>query len=142
MPYKGAAPALADLLGGRVHATFDGLASLGPHVASRALRVLAVQMPRRSPLLPDTPKMAEAGFGKMQAIAWGGIMAPAGTPKAIIDRLNAAVVDAVADPTVQARLRDMGGEPASSTPEELGKRVRNEAERWPKIARDLGIKAE
>ncbi len=142
VPYKGAAPALQDLLGGRIQATYDGMSSIGPHISSGAVRALAVAMPRRSSALPNVPTMAEIGYPQQEAVAWAGLLAPAGTPKEVIERLHLAVVDAVNDPGVQTRLRGMGGEPASSTPEALGERVRRETEKWPRMARTLGIKPE
>lgn len=141
VPYKGAAAVVADLLGGRVQAAFDVPATMGPHVASGALRLLAVQMRRRVPQFPDVPTMAEAGY-PIQGIAWAGVFAPAGTPKPIVARLNAAVAEAMADAGVQTRIRAIGGEPFSSTPEILHDRVARELERWPRFAKEMGIKIE
>ena len=142
VPYKGTAPAVNDVLAGQTEMMFNVLPSIIQYAKSGDLRALAVTGATRSAALPEVPTMIEAGVPGYTATTWNGLLAPAGTPKEVIERLHLAVVDAVNDPGVQTRLRGMGGEPASSTPEALGERVRRETEKWPRMARTLGIKPE
>lgn len=142
VPYKGSAQALTDMVGGRLQINFDGYPTAGPYIRNGTFRALAVAMPRRASILPDVPTMAEAGLPGYDAIAWSGLMAPAGTPRTVINRLNSAVAAALRDPIVLAKLRGIGAEPASSTPEELAARVRRETSKWAETAHALGIQPE
>lgn len=142
VPYKGSAQALTDMVGGRLQISFDGYPTSGPYIRNGTFRALAVAMPRRASILPDVPTMAEAGLPGYDAIAWTGLLAPAGTPKAVVNRLNSAVAAALRDPVVLAKLRGIGAEPTSSTPDELAARVRHETSKWAATARALGIRPE
>jgi len=141
VPYRGAAPALTDVLAGQVPVLFDNLPSSLPHIRDGALRALGVTVTKRAPTLPDVPTIAETLPG-YEASVWYGIAAPKGTPPEIVDRLNHAVNAALADPKVQARLIDLGGEPMPMTPPEFGKLVADETEKWGKVIHAAGIKAE
>jgi tripartite-type tricarboxylate transporter receptor subunit TctC len=140
--YKGSAPALADLIGGRVQMMIDNLPASQPFVQSRAIRALAVSTSDRWPLMPDLPTIAEAGVPGYEASSWFTIGAPANTPKAIVDRLNAAIDSFVKSPDGAARLREIGAEPAGGSPEDIQAYVLAETEKWGKVAKFAGIKPE
>jgi tripartite-type tricarboxylate transporter receptor subunit TctC len=141
VPYRGAAPALTDVLAGQVPVLFDNLTSSIAHIRDGGLRALGVTSAMRAPALPEVPTFAETVPG-YEASVWYGIAAPKGTPPEIVEKLNRAVNAALADPKVQARLADLGGEPMPMTPPEFGALVANETEKWSKVIRAAGIKAE
>jgi tripartite-type tricarboxylate transporter receptor subunit TctC len=136
--YKGGGPALVDLLGGRIHALFGGLPYTGPAIRSGKARAIAVGHPTRIKALPDVPAIAEVypGFNNT---TWYGVLAPAGTPRPIVDKLNAEIRSALADAGFRERLETMGLQPVSSSPEELGERIRSELARWKKVVKEAGI---
>lgn len=140
VPYKGSTAAHADLLAGRTHMMFDALASVAPHVKSGKLRLLAVAGPTRSALLPEVPTVAEAGLTGFGATSWGALLAPAGTPKAVIDRLNQESVAILQSAEVRERLGTLGAEVVASTPEQLDDLMRREEVRYTRMVRDLNIK--
>jgi tripartite-type tricarboxylate transporter receptor subunit TctC len=142
VPYKGSAPALADLFGGQVALLFDSVPAVLHHIKSGKLRGLAVATSRRSNVLPDIPTVAESGLKGFAAENWFGLMAPAGTPKEIIARLNAETVKALAANDLRSRLLEMGFEPRSSTPDELRAIIGAEIALWAKVIRDSGAKVE
>jgi tripartite-type tricarboxylate transporter receptor subunit TctC len=142
VPYKGIAPALTDLLGGEVQLMFGTVVALVPHIQAGRLRALAVTGKKRSALLPEVPTLRESGLPEYEAGSWYGIEAPAGTPRAIIDRLNAVMVKALRQPEVAKRLATEGAEVIGSTPEEFGAHIKAEGERVGRIVRAAGIKAE
>jgi tripartite-type tricarboxylate transporter receptor subunit TctC len=142
VPYKGTGAAMADMLSGEVQVMFDSIATSGPYLRNGQLRALAVALPKRSPALPDVPTMAEAGVAGHDAVAWAGLLAPAATPRPVIDGLNAAVRTALADPEVQAKIRAVGAEVHPSTPEEMDQRLQRELAKWGQMARALGIRPE
>jgi len=141
VPYKGSTAAHADLLAGRTHLMFDALAAVVPHVKSGRLKLLAVASPNRSVLLPDVPTVSEAsgraGYG---ATSWGALLAPAGTPKTVIDRLHQESVVILNSPDVKERLGSMGAEVVASTPHQLAELMAREEARYTKLVRDLKIK--
>lgn len=141
VPYKGSTAAHADLLAGRTHLMFDALASVGPHVKSGRLKLLAVASPTRSVLLPEVPTVSEAsgraGYG---ATSWGALLAPVGTPKPILDRLNQESVAILNSPDVKERLGSMGAEVVGSTAQQLADLMAREEVRYTKLVRDLKIK--
>ncbi len=142
IPYKTTAGALTDLVAGRLQIGFDAVATSGPYIKDGTLRALAVTLPQRTPLLPDVPTMAEAGLPAHDAVGWAALMAPAGTPKPIINRLNAVIRATMGDAQVQSKLRDQGVEPATSTPKETQDRLQRETLKWAHVSRQLGIKPE
>lgn len=139
IPYKGSAPALTDLIGGRLQMTFDGYPSVGQYIQNGTFRALAVAMPQRSSVLPNVPTLAQAGVPGHDVVAWSALLAPAGTPKPVIAKLNEAVNKALQDPETQAKFKAFGGEPIGSTPEELGDRIQRETRKFAGMARSLGI---
>jgi tripartite-type tricarboxylate transporter receptor subunit TctC len=140
VPYKGSGPAVSDLLGGQVNLMFDSITSAKPHIASGKLRALGVTTAKRSAALPDVPTIAEAGLPGYEVAPWFAVFMPAGTPKPIIDRMHAALIEAMKQPDVRARFQTIGAEPIGSTPEELGEHLARESARWSKLISERGIK--
>jgi tripartite-type tricarboxylate transporter receptor subunit TctC len=142
VPYKGAAPAVTDLVGGHVQLMFNPMPPLLPHVKSGRLKALAVGSTQRSSALPDVPTVAEAGIPGYEYVTWYSIVAPAKTPRAIIDKLNARLAAVLSMPDVAQRLSVQGAEPRSSTPEELTRFMQEDTKRLGAIIRYAGIKGE
>jgi tripartite-type tricarboxylate transporter receptor subunit TctC len=137
VPYKGAGPALIDLIGGQVQVIFDNLPSSAGHIKSGKLRALAVTSAQREPSMPDLPTVAETVPG-YEATAWFGIGMPKGTPREIIDKVNAEVNRALADPKMRERLAELGGRPIPGSPEDFGKVIAAETEKWAKVVKASG----
>ena len=142
VPYKGAAPALQDLIAGRVPMMFDIVPFALQHIRDGSVRGLAVAAPQRVPVLPDIPTMTEAGYPGVQGGAWFALFAPAGTPPAVIDLLNKAARDAFSAPDVRDKLEPRGVVLVLGSPAELGAWVAADTERWAKVIREAGIKLE
>ncbi|MFL5072289.1 MAG: Bug family tripartite tricarboxylate transporter substrate binding protein [Xanthobacteraceae bacterium] len=142
VPYKGIAPAMTDLMGGEVQLMFGTIVALVPHIQAGKLRALAVTSRKRSPLLPDLPTLAESGLPDYQAGSWYGILAPAGTPREIIERLHGAIVKALKQPDVAKRLAAEGAEVIGSTPGEFAAHIKSELARVGDVVRAAGIRAE
>jgi tripartite-type tricarboxylate transporter receptor subunit TctC len=141
VPYKGSGPALPALIAGDVHVMFDNLPSSLPHIKSGRLRALGVTSSERDPALPDVPTVADTVRG-YEATAWFGIGMPKGSPREAIERINAAVNAALSDPGMLRRYADLGGKPIKGTPEDFGKVIRAETEKWAKVVTASGAKAE
>jgi tripartite-type tricarboxylate transporter receptor subunit TctC len=139
--YKGAAPAITDLLGNRVQVMFDNMPSIIGHIQGGALRALAVTTAERSPELPDVPTVAETIPG-YEASALFGMGAPAKTPPEIIAKLNQAINAVLAEPEVRKRLIELGGEPLITKPEEFGATIKAETDKWEKVVKHADIKIE
>jgi tripartite-type tricarboxylate transporter receptor subunit TctC len=142
VPYKGSTAAHSDLLAGRVSLMFDTVSAISPHVKSGALRALAVTTTKRSAAMPDVPTMAEAGMKGYETSTWGGILAPAGTPKDVVVKLNGEVNKALAAPDVRQRMLDAGIEPAGGTPQQFAAFIEAEMAKWAKVAKTAGIQPE
>jgi tripartite-type tricarboxylate transporter receptor subunit TctC len=142
VPYKGGAPAMVDLVAGRVELVFATAASAVPQIKAGKIKGIAVTTGRRSALMPELPTIAEAGLAGYDANNWYGLMVPANTPRAIIDRLNAETVKVLNMPEVKTFLFNQGLEAAPSTPEEFGAYIRSERAKWAKIVKASGAKAE
>lgn len=140
VPYKGSGPAVADLLGGQVDMMFDSITSARPHLASGKLQALAVTTAKRSRALPDVPTLAEAGVPGYDVSPWFAVFAPAGTPKPVIAKLQAVLIDAMKQPDVIARFEVIGAEPVGSSPEELAAHLARESTRWSDLITARGIK--
>ena len=140
VPYKGAGPAMNDVVGGHVQVMFAPFPSSRTHLNNGRLRGLAVTGTKRSLLFPDVPTVAQAGLPEYSAASWFGILAPAGTPKAIIARLNREVNRAFAAPEIKAAYAAEGIDPAGGTPEDMAKSIREGMAKWGKLIRDLGLK--
>ena len=130
VPYRGGAPAINDLIAGRVQLMFESLNSIAPHARSGTVRALAVSGARRSPGFPELPTVAEAGVPGYEAPTWSGVIAPAGVPRPIVDKLNAAINRAIASQTFQDRFAMIGDEPAGGTPEEFAETIRKDSAKW------------
>lgn len=141
IPYKGTAPAMGDLVGGQVASMFAELGSILPHIRAGKVRALAVTSDKRIAALPEIPTVAEALPGFL-ATPWNGAVAPPKTPPAIATKLSAAIAEALRQPEVAKRLADRFFEPMGSTPGEMSVFVRQETERWDKVIRGIGLKAD
>lgn len=143
VPYKGEALALQDLLGGAIDASFVSVGTGGPHVRAGKIRPLAVVAPVRSTVMPDVPTFRETGVPGLDAVGWFGVLAPAGTPPAVVQKIARDLRAAVVDPSTSSRLRELGFEPVSdSDPARFKAFVRAEAARWKKLIADAGVKPE
>lgn len=142
IPYKGSAPALADLLSGRVEVLFDSIPSSLPMIQAGKLRGIAVSSSSRSPVLPDLPTLAESGLPGFTADSWFGLMAPAGTPKDVIAKLNAAVAKALDAPEVKAIITRQGGFVKGSSPAQMAEQIHGDREKWAKVVKTSGAKIE
>ncbi len=140
VPYKGSPQGIADLLAGQVQLMFDNLTSISPHVKAGKLRGLGVSGPRRSPVFPDLPTIAEAGVPGYVTTAWGGLVAPAGTPKAIVTKLNAEVNKALEAPALKERFAAIDAEPVGGTIEAFAAFVKSESAKWGDVVRKSGAK--
>jgi tripartite-type tricarboxylate transporter receptor subunit TctC len=140
IPYKGDAPAIQDLLGGRLGASADPIAPALPHVKAGKLRAISVASPQRYSLLPDVPTLAEQGFPGAEAFAWFGLLAPAGTPSEVVAKLNAEVNLALKQPEVSEKLIGLGMTPVGGTPEQFGAFIRADIDKWTKLIRARNIK--
>ncbi|MGJ7612636.1 MULTISPECIES: Bug family tripartite tricarboxylate transporter substrate binding protein [unclassified Variovorax] len=139
VPYRGSAPAVTDLIGGQVPAMFSDLVAVIPHIRAGKVRAIAVGSGKRVSLLPDVKTVAEQGFPGFDATSWGGMLAPAGTPKDVVERMSAELKKALADKEVQDKLESVGSFAAYRTPEQTGVRMKQDFERWGKVIRDNHI---
>ena len=142
VPYKGAAPAVTELLGGQVEMTILDIPILLPHIRAGKLRALAIATNQRSPLLPDLMTMTEAGYPAVRADNWYGIVVAAATPKPLVNRLSDLLVRSIQASETRERLRSQGVESRGTSPEEFLRFWRAEYEHWGKLIRTLGIKLE
>jgi tripartite-type tricarboxylate transporter receptor subunit TctC len=140
VPYKGAGPAMNDVVGGHVQMMFAPFPSARTHLVNGRLRALAVTGKKHSPLFPDVPTVMESGLPGYSAASWFGILAPAGTPKAIIARVNREVNRAFAAPDIKAAYAAEGIDPAGGTPEDMARSIREGMAKWGKLVRDLGLR--
>src|SRR6202158_2562955 len=142
VPYKSTPPAIEDIIGGRVSMMFADFTTALPHVTSGTLRPLAVSRIKRSSLFPDLPTMDEAGIKSFNMDAWAGLVAPAGTPPEVVNKLNAALRPIIDSPAVQAKFKNVGFEGFSSTPQELGEFIKVQRAEWQKMIKDAGIQSD
>jgi len=142
IPYKGGGPALADLVGGQIQLMLENIPSTLPFVKSEKLRVLAVTSKKRSPTVLDVPTLDEAGLKGYELTGWNGLFVPRGTPRAIVNRLHAETVKALAAPDVRQRLAAMSAEPGGEPPETFAAFVKAEIRKWAKIVKEAGLKVE
>jgi tripartite-type tricarboxylate transporter receptor subunit TctC len=142
VPYKGSGPAVTDLIGGQVDLMFDSVTSAKPHIQAGKLRALGVTTAKRSSALPDVPTISESGLKGYEMSPWFAVFVPAKTPKPVVERLHSEITKAMKIPDVQTRFAAIGAEPLGSTPGELSAYLKAETERWTKIIRERGIKAD
>jgi tripartite-type tricarboxylate transporter receptor subunit TctC len=142
VPYKGAGPMLADLIGGQIEIGFDNLPSSMSHIKSGKVRAIAVTTTERWPGAPEIATVAESGVPGYEVSGWFGLLAPAGTPKPVIDALYRAIADLLKQPEVAKQLLELGAEPAANGPDALGRQIADEVEKWKKVVAATGVKAE
>ena len=140
VPYKGAPPAMVDLLAGQVAITFATAPSAVPYIRTGKLRALGVSTPKRINALPDIPTIAEAGVAGFEAVGWNGLVVPAATPTAIIERLHGAIVKIVEEPSMSKYLADQGADPWTMTPAQYGDYIKSEVAKWAKVVKASGAK--
>ena len=141
IPYKGTAPALTALLGGDVDLSFANIPAIHAHIKSGRLRALASTGPKRSELMPEVPTLKEAGID-MDVVVWYGVLAPAATPRDIVDKLAALIARAAHDPDIRQRLLDQGAEPVGNSSDEFSKILRTEVATWAEVVKASGLKAD
>jgi tripartite-type tricarboxylate transporter receptor subunit TctC len=139
VPYKGGAAAIADLISGNVQLMFESTNSMSPHVKAGRVRALAVSGAKRSAAFPDLPTIGETVPG-YEVTSWSGVIAPAGLPRPVLDRLNAAVNEAIREPQLRARLADLGSEGGGGTPEEFAALIRRDSAKWAEVVRRSGAR--
>src|SRR5436190_3978068 len=142
VPYKGAAPAMQDLVGGQVQLMFDNFASASTQVKAGKVKALAVTTAKRSALAPDLPTIAESGLPGFDINTWFGIFVPAGTPREAVDRLHAEFTRALALPDIREKITNLGAEPVGSRPEEFAAYVKSEGEKYARVIKASGAKAD
>ncbi len=142
IPYKGAGPMLIDLIGGQVQMGFDNLPSSIGHIRSGKIRAIAVTTAKRFPGTPEIPTMAESGVPGYEVSAWFGLLAPAGTPKPVIDALYGNIADILKQAEVVKQQFDLGAEPGGNTPEAYARQIAADVEKWKKVVAATGVKAE
>jgi tripartite-type tricarboxylate transporter receptor subunit TctC len=140
IPYRGGAPAINDLIAGRVQLMFESLNSIAPHARQGSVRALAVTGEHRSPGFPDVPTVAEAGVPGYAAPTWSGVIGPAGIPRPIVDKLNAAINRAIQSPTFKERFAVIGDEPAGGTPEEFAETIAKDSAKWKEVVQRSGAR--
>ena len=138
--YRGTTALLPDLLAGRITMSFANIANVMPLAREGKLRALAITSTKRSALAPDLPTMAESGFPGFEAVPWFGLLAPAGTPKDVIDKIYSETAKALATPEVRKRFDELGLEPIGNTPAEFAAVIKKETPEWAKVIKDAGIK--
>ena len=142
IPYKGGGPMLNDLIGGHIKMAFDNLPSAIGHIRAGEVRALAVTTPKRWPGLPDVPTMAESGLSGYEVSAWFGLLAPAKTPREIVDLLYRHVAEVLTEEPIRNRLTELGAEPVGNTPDEFARQIATEVKKWRDVVAATGATAE
>jgi tripartite-type tricarboxylate transporter receptor subunit TctC len=140
IPYKGSGPGITDLIGGQVPIMFDSVASALPHIKSGKVRAIAVTTAQRIPQLPDVPSIAESGYPGFEGVGWSGIVLPAATPRAIVERVSADIQKQLNDPQLRERIVDRGGIPDPRTPQGYADFIRAEIEKWAQVAKAANVR--
>jgi tripartite-type tricarboxylate transporter receptor subunit TctC len=142
VPYKGSAPSLTALLGGEVEMTFANIPAISSHVKSKRLRALANAGTKRADQMPDVPTLKESGVNGVEVVVWYGVLAPAATPRDIVNSLATAIAKVTRSPEMRQRLIDQGAEPVGNTPEQFSKLMHEEVTRWAEVVKVSGAKAD
>jgi tripartite-type tricarboxylate transporter receptor subunit TctC len=141
VPYRGSAPAFADVVAGHIPLAVGDITAALAAIRAGQMKAVGVSSLKRDPALPEVPSFAEAGLAGYEAMGWFGVVAPAGTPKDILAKLNEAVVAGLKDPTVAGRMRNVAAEPHPTSAEEFGQFIRKEMDKWGTVVRQAGLKA-
>jgi tripartite-type tricarboxylate transporter receptor subunit TctC len=139
VPYKGSGPLVTDLLGGQIEMSFDTLTPVYQHIKAGKLRALAVTTNKRSTALPDVPTLSEAGLKDFDLGTWFGVLAPAGTPKDIVDRLNAEMVKIINTPDFRKRMAEVGAEPIGNSPTEMARQIKDDTDKYAKLVKETKV---
>jgi tripartite-type tricarboxylate transporter receptor subunit TctC len=142
VPYRGGSPSINDLVGGQVQMTFEGTSVLVPLIQAGKLRALATTSAKRIAELPDLPTMAESGFPGFVSTSWTGLLAPAHTPRAVIDKLNATINDGLGSADFKTALARLNNEPLGGTPQDFTDMIKGDIAKWAPVVKGLGLKAE
>jgi tripartite-type tricarboxylate transporter receptor subunit TctC len=142
VPYKGSGPLVTDLLGGQIHMSFDTITPVLAHIKAGKLRALAVTTAKRSPALPDVPTLDESGLKGFNLGTWFGLLAPAGTPAAVVERLSQEVARIVAKPEFRKKLEDIGADPIGNTPAQMAAQIKEDTERFAKLVKAANVTIE
>lgn len=142
VPYKGTQQSIPDIMSGQVAILFDNIMTAQPNVKAGKVKALAISSPKRSPLVPEVPTVAESGLPGFQSVVWFGLLGPANTPKAVVDRVNAEMNRALALPDIQARFTQMGFEPAGGTAADFAQAIQRDAQKWSQVIKDAGVRPE
>ncbi len=142
VPYKGSGPLTTDLLGGQITMSFDTITPVLPHIKAGKLRALAVTTGKRSPALPEVPTLDESGLKGFNIGTWFGVLAPAGTPKEIVARLNTELVKIVNAPDFRKKMEDIGAEPVGNTPEQMARQIKDDTDRFARLVKDARVTIE
>ena len=142
VPYKGSGPLTTDLLGGQIDMSFDTITPLLPHIKANKLRALAVTINKRAPALPEVPTLDEAGLKGFNLGTWFGVLAPVGTPREIVAKLNTEMVKIINSPDFRKRMEEIGAEPIGNTPEQMAAQIKDDTERFAKLVKAAGVSIE
>ena len=142
VPYKGTQQSIPDLMSGQVAILFDNIMTAQPNIKAGKVKAMAISSPARSPLVPELPTIAESGLPGFQSLTWFGLLGPANTPKAVVDRVNAEMNKALLLPDIQARFAQMGFEPAGGSAADFAQAIQRDSQKWSKVIKDAGVKAE
>lgn len=142
VPFKGVAQAVPEIMSGHLHLAFNTIPAFLPHVKAGRLKAFVITAPKRSPLLPEVPACTEVGLAGLEASAWHGVVAPAGTPRQIVRRLQQTLAQTLADPEVRSQLAAVGAEPVGSTPEEFENFMRSESAKWARVIKAGNVRVE
>lgn len=142
VPYKGTQQSIPDMMSGQVAILFDNVMTAQPNIKAGKVKGIAISSSARSPLVPDLPTVAESGLPGFQSLVWFGLLGPANTPKVVVDRVNAEMNRALQLPDIQARFTQMGFEPAGGTAADFAQAIQRDSQKWSKVIKDAGVKAE